>query len=144
MQLKEKIIRLIKHSDKESRNLGYGIILGKLNTACVIYWYYTIYKYDAKTFSETENGRLVRDKILELTKNIKEYREGLDLDNAVPDVMYAMAFIEVKFIHIDADSIDEFLMHRIKQIYHQLAIKVETIQVNEMKSKLKIFNGYTK
>ena len=75
MQLKEKIIRLIKHSDKESRNLGYGIILGKLNTACVIYWYYTIYKYDAKTFSETENGRLVRDKILELTQNIKENRE---------------------------------------------------------------------
>lgn len=144
MQLKEKIISLIRNPDKELRNLGYGIILGKLDTACVIYWYYTIYKYDAKTFSETENGKLVRDKILELTGNIKEYREGLNLDNAVPDVMYAMDFMQVKFMHIDADSIDEFLMHRTKQIYNQLAIKVETLHVNRMKSQLKIFNGYTK
>jgi hypothetical protein len=144
MQLKEKIISLIRNPDKELRNLGYGIILGKLDTACVIYWYYTIYKYDAKTFEETENGRLVRDKILELTRNIKDYRDGLDLDSAIPDHMYAFDFIQVKFIHINADSIDEFLMHRLKQTFNQLAIKVETDIVDEMKSKLKIFNGYTK
>ena len=144
MQLKEKIISLIRNPDKELRNLGYGIILGKLDTSCVIYWYYTIYKYDAKTFEETENGRLVCDKIKDLTGNIKEYREGLNLDNAVPDHMYAMDFIQVKFIHIDAASIDEFLMHRTKQLFNQLAIKVETDIVNKMKSQLKIFNGHTK
>jgi hypothetical protein len=143
MQLKEKIISLIGNPDKELRNLGYGIILGKLDTSCVIYWYYTIYKHKSITFEETENSRLVRDKILELTRNIKEYRDGLDLDSAAPDHMYAFDFIQVKFINIDVDSIDEFLMYRTKQLFKQLAIKVETVVVNEVKSKLKIFNGHT-
>lgn len=144
MQLKEKIISLIRNPDKELRNLGYGIILGKLDTSCVIYWYYTIYKYDAKTFEETENGRLVCDKIKDLTKNIKEYTNGLDLDRNVPDSEYAMDFIQVKFKHINADSLNEYLMYCCKKLYNQLSKREDTTLVEEMKSQLKIFNGYTK
>ena len=93
MLYKKKIKELITSSDPQARMLGYGILMGKLNTSNVIDWFYILGPVKA-TPEQQAVGEYIRKEL------------GVGIKDRMSVLSNISQYIQINLTNIDADSLN--------------------------------------
>jgi len=141
MELKNKVLRLIKSSDDESINLGLSLVNCQIEMtpSSSIFWYcvmHPLYKELTRNLASDLQERLET-----VSANIHK-RTGLKLKN---DMQYSTVvnYIQKNFDSVSPESMNILLESLIQNTFRLMAKKEDSAEkIKEIKNKIPILNGY--